>query len=93
MALKKKYRSPILVKAIELCGGVTALTERLNAVAKTADERLTISAVSQWPEVPPERCLQVEAATGISRYEQRPDIYGDPPARGRPSKRSEMRVA
>lgn len=42
---------------------------------------LTTQAVAQWTEVPPERCLSVEAATGVSRHVLRPDIYGDRPAR------------
>jgi DNA-binding transcriptional regulator YdaS (Cro superfamily) len=34
-------------------------------------------AVSQWKRIPVERVLVIEAATGISRYELRPDIYGE----------------
>ena len=30
--------------------------------------------------VPAERVLAVEAATGVSRYELRPDVYGPAPA-------------
>lgn len=40
---------------------------------------VTIQAVSQWRKVPAERCLAVEEATGISRYELRPDIFGQAP--------------
>lgn len=39
------------------------------------------SAVSQWAQVPPERVLDVEKATGLSRYALRPDIYGNEPRR------------
>ena len=42
-------------------------------------------AVSQWKKrgVPPERCRDIEAATDgtVTRYELRPDIFGDPPRR------------
>ena len=37
---------------------------------------MTAPAVSQWQDVPPARVLQVEKATGVSRYKLRPDIYG-----------------
>lgn len=40
---------------------------------------LSVQAVSQWDEVPAERCLAVERATGVSRHVLRPDIYGDAP--------------
>jgi Putative antitoxin of bacterial toxin-antitoxin system, YdaS/YdaT len=32
-------------------------------------------AISQWDRVPAERVVEVERATGISRYELRPDLY------------------
>lgn len=37
------------------------------------------SALSQWTQVPADRVLSVEAATGISRYELRPDVFGPSP--------------
>lgn len=40
---------------------------------------ITHGAVSQWKKVPPERVIEVEHLTGISRYELRPDIYGKMP--------------
>lgn len=39
-------------------------------------------AVQQWAvrnKPPAERCLAIEAATGISRYRLRPDVYGPEP--------------
>lgn len=48
------------------------------AVAKLFDIRS--QAVSQWDVIPPNRVLTLEAATGISRHEMRPDIYGPDPA-------------
>lgn len=41
------------------------------------------SALSQWGQVPAERCLEVEAVTGISRHDLRPDVFGPAPAEGR----------
>ena len=35
--------------------------------------------VHRWSRVPAEWVLRVEQATGISRYELRPDVYGSPP--------------
>lgn len=40
-----------------------------------------LSAVSMWERVPPERALEVERITGVSRYVLRPDIYGSKPPR------------
>lgn len=57
----------ITVKAIECGGGATALSKRLG---------VTRQAVEQWDKVPARHCLAVEEATGISRHELRPDIYG-----------------
>lgn len=51
-------------------GRVTTLAEIL---------QVSPGAVSQWPEVPPARVLDVERATGISRHELRPDIFGPAP--------------
>jgi len=30
--------------------------------------------------VPAERCIAIESATGVTRYELRPDVFGPPPA-------------
>lgn len=60
-----------LEKALEAAGGVTALADKLTA----AGTKITKSAVSQWDRCPVERVLAVEAATGVPRYELRPDIY------------------
>jgi DNA-binding transcriptional regulator YdaS (Cro superfamily) len=37
------------------------------------------SALSQWSQVPADKALAVEAATGIPRYDLRPDVYGPAP--------------
>lgn len=39
---------------------------------------VTRAAVTKWKRVPAERVLAVEAITGISRYDLRPDIYPPP---------------
>lgn len=65
--MKPKIASP-LDRAIKAAGGKAALARSLN---------ITLQAVAQWERVPPERVLAVEAASGVSRYELRPDIYGE----------------
>jgi DNA-binding transcriptional regulator YdaS (Cro superfamily) len=67
---QRKSRSGGLAKAIAAAGSLTTLASKL---------RVTIQAVSQWSAVPPDRCLDVERETGVSRYELRPDVYGRPP--------------
>ncbi|MGY5812025.1 Cro/CI family transcriptional regulator [Rhizobium sp. LEGMi198b] len=57
------------LKAKLLAGGPTALAR---AVGKVSSQ-----AVSQWKQVPVGRVLDVEKATGISRHELRPDVFGD----------------
>lgn len=37
---------------------------------------ITSGALSQWSRVPADRAIAVEAVTGISRHELRPDIFG-----------------
>lgn len=41
------------------------------------------SCVSNWlvRGVPPERCLHIEKVTGVSRYDLRPDVFGEAPRR------------
>lgn len=43
---------------------------------------VTPQAVNQWVRknrVPPEHVRSIEAATGVSRYDLRPDVFGPPP--------------
>lgn len=58
-------KSP-LDRAKERVGGQAELAKRIGVSAQ---------AISQWDEVPPLRVLAVEAASGISRHELRPDLY------------------
>lgn len=39
---------------------------------------ISSQAVSQWKQVPAERVLDVERATGVSRHRLRPDLYPAP---------------
>ncbi len=60
-----------LKRALEIVGGKTALAKHLG---------ITKQAISQWSQVPPERVLAVEDATGVPCHEMRPDIYRIPAA-------------
>lgn len=53
--------------AIEKAGSASALARHLH---------VTPAAVLQWDMVPYKRVLAVEAFTGVSRHDLRPDIYG-----------------
>lgn len=53
---------------------------RLTKLANALD--VFPSAISQWDKVPAERVIAVEEATGISRYDLRPDLFGPKPEQG-----------
>lgn len=57
-----------LTRALAAAGGCAALAKTLG---------ISSQAVSQWPQVPPTRVLDVERVSGVSRHELRPDIYGE----------------
>jgi hypothetical protein len=56
--------------AINRAGGARALARELG---------IAHQAISKWERVPPLRVLEVERISGISRYQLRPDIYGEKP--------------
>lgn len=80
----RKPRKGGLEQAIQAAGDMVKLANLIG---------LTVQAVAQWSEVPPERCLSVEAATGVSRHVLRPDIYGDRPVRPVSARGNESRAA
>jgi DNA-binding transcriptional regulator YdaS (Cro superfamily) len=53
-------------RAKRIAGGTTALAVKLG---------ISKQAVSMWKKIPAERVISIEAATGISREELRPDLY------------------
>ncbi len=55
--------------AIEKAGGHAKLGRALG---------ISGAAISQWSQCPPLRVLAVEAASGVSRHELRPDLYPAP---------------
>lgn len=60
-----------LQRAKKVVNGSTRLAAELGG-------RITPQAISQWKQVPAERVLDVERATGVPRHELRPDIYPAP---------------
>lgn len=54
--------------AIDRAGGATRLAKAIGGI--------TPQAISQWKVCPVNRVVQVEVATGVSRNELRPDIFG-----------------
>lgn len=52
-----------------------------------------VQSVAQWEQVPSWHCLTVEAATGVSRHDLRPDIYGPHPSPRRQRGNGEARAA
>ena len=55
-----------LVRAIEAAGGLSALARAIGIKPQS---------VNGWTQCPAQRVLAVEAASGISRSDLRPDIY------------------
>jgi len=77
--LAKGMATEATQRAIRLAGGSKVLGEALG---------ITRQAVEDWDVVPSKRVLTVEALSGVSRYELRPDIYGSEP-RPTPRRRAE----
>ena len=61
-------------KAVEVAGGQTALGNLVGV-----SQGHIWSWLNRSRKCPPEKVLQVERATGVSRHELRPDIYGSGP--------------
>jgi len=60
-----------LYEAKKAAKGSTGLSRALK-------EEITPQAISQWKQVPAERVLDVERATGVPRHKLRPDLYPEP---------------
>lgn len=61
-------RDVSLDRAIDAAGGVAQLARKIGIAQPS---------VSNWKRVPAERVIAVEAATGVSRQELRPDLYAE----------------
>lgn len=63
----------IVDRVVAACGTQQDLAHKLG---------ISRSAIALWKRsgrIPVERCLTIERVTGISRFELRPDIYGEAP--------------
>lgn len=56
-------------RVIDAVGGIAALAAKLGIKAPS---------IYSWKRIPTDRVLAIEAATGIPRYELRPDIHPPP---------------
>jgi len=68
--MEKKTAENALHEAVQIGGGPTKVANALG-VSKQA--------VMQWRLVPATRVLDLEHLTGISRYDLRPDVFGQRP--------------
>lgn len=57
-----------LDRAIDAAGGIAQLARKIG---------ISQPSVSNWTRVPAQRVIAVETATGISRIDLRPDLYGE----------------
>lgn len=69
-----ELKASALEEAKRAVRGNTGLSRAMN-------REITPQAISQWKQVPAERVLDVERATGISRHRLRPDLYPAEPER------------
>jgi TorA maturation chaperone TorD len=58
-----------LDRAIDAAGGIAQLARKIGIAQPS---------VSNWNRVPAQRVIAVEAATGVSRKQLRPDLYSEP---------------
>jgi len=80
--MSKKHRATIVSEAVRIAGGLGRLGDQVGVSAQ---------AVYRWRregQIPVDRVLDVERATGIPREKLRPDVFGAP--RPRPRARSEL---
>ena len=73
-----ELKAAALDEAKKAANGSTGLSRALNGLATDRKRELSPQAVSQWKQVPAERVLDVERATGVSRNRLRPDLYPEP---------------
>jgi DNA-binding transcriptional regulator YdaS (Cro superfamily) len=64
-------------RAVQAAGGVSNLARAIGVTAPSVHQWIT-----EVRPVPPGRCISIEQATSgdVTRYELRPDIFGEPKA-------------
>lgn len=75
-------RDEALTRAIDAAGGTAALAR---FICENSGSSITSQAISQWRRCPVERTPIVERACRgvVTRYDLRPDIFGEAPAQPR----------
>lgn len=72
-------------RAVEKEGSLARVAERLGRTRQALEQWNTVKGKFR---VPPKHVLALEAMSGISRHQLRPDIYGPPPKRVRSRRRA-----
>lgn len=68
-------------RAVDLAGGQSALARELSRPGKPVSQQRLRHWLVVKGQCPAEWVLQVEALTGVSRHELRPDVYGPEPSK------------
>lgn len=69
-----------LERAIEIAGGQSALADKIGGKIKQGHVWWWLK---ESGRVPAEHCIAIENATGVTRYELRPDVFGPEPLKQR----------
>jgi DNA-binding transcriptional regulator YdaS (Cro superfamily) len=87
--MSKSATEKAVEEAVRVAGSLRNVADQLGVSSQA------ISQWTRWQKVPPKRVLALEAISGVSRHDLRPDIYGPPPdqKRVRPSQRAVARAA
>jgi DNA-binding transcriptional regulator YdaS (Cro superfamily) len=67
-----KAHQPIIERVKTEFGGAVGLAAKLTE--RNPNKPITSQAISQWKQVPAERLIDVEAVTGLTREQLRPDL-------------------
>ncbi|WP_372382155.1 YdaS family helix-turn-helix protein [Xanthomonas sp. NCPPB 1068] len=69
-----------LERAVAAAGGQSALARTLSTAERVVRQGHVWAWINRPLPVPAEFCRPIEAATGVSRHDLRPDVFGPPPA-------------
>ena len=78
-AMSKSATEKAVEEAVRVAGSLRNVADRLGVSSQA------ISQWTRWQKVPPKRVLALEALSGVSRHDLRPDIYGPAPKAPRPN--------
>ncbi|PPU41854.1 YdaS family helix-turn-helix protein [Xanthomonas arboricola] len=69
-----------LERAVEAAGGQSALARLLSTDLRAVKQGHVWAWINRGHAVPAEFVMKIEAATGVSRHDLRPDVFGPHPA-------------